>query len=97
MLPVSDPETYLAVLSSDPDLSPSDQWLCSLVRLQSIMDDVSNTFNSSNPQILENFDLPSTQYKLQMFRQRLQSWKISAPRSIDARESRIMSNPYSQC
>ncbi len=84
MPPTSDPEPLIRILLSDPAEPLSDQWLCSLVRLQLIMEDISNIFSGVNG--FEEFDKPSTQYKLQMSRQRLQSWKDTTPGGVDTRK-----------
>ncbi len=89
MPPASDPEPFIKILLSDPDEPLSDQWLCNLVRLQLILEDVSNVFGTDE---VEEFDKPRTQYKLQMSRQRLQSWKDTATTGIDIRKC-LFSSP----
>ncbi|KIX07840.1 uncharacterized protein Z518_02494 [Rhinocladiella mackenziei CBS 650.93] len=82
MPPVHDLESCLNVLSSDTNTDLSDQWFCSLIQLQLILEDVSNLL-SNQAKLMETFDEPSTQYKMQMFRRRLDNWKESAPRAVD--------------
>ncbi|KAI0138934.1 hypothetical protein F4776DRAFT_662634 [Hypoxylon sp. NC0597] len=62
-----------------------DQWLCSLVVLQEIFDDVSKTLNASYTSTDESFDDFRTQHLLGIFRQRLTDWKLSPSGDVDPR------------
>jgi hypothetical protein len=83
MPPTSYIERLLDILLADADVSLSDKWLGSLVRLQSIMEDASNTLHRTSA---EAFDEPSSPYQLKMAKRRLEIWKTSIPEGIDARE-----------
>lgn len=63
-----------------------DQWLCSLVALQEILDDVSKTLNTSFINTDESFEDFKTQHLLGIFRQRLASWKEYPQGDIDPRK-----------
>ncbi|KAI0846393.1 hypothetical protein F5Y00DRAFT_145024 [Daldinia vernicosa] len=62
-----------------------DRWLCSLVALQEIFDDVSKTLNASYSCADESFDDFRTQHLLGIFRQRLADWKLSPSGDLDPR------------
>ncbi|OTB01927.1 hypothetical protein M426DRAFT_323140 [Hypoxylon sp. CI-4A] len=62
-----------------------DQWLCSLVTLQELFEDVSKTLNMSYYCSDESFDDFRTQHLLGSFRQRLADWKLSPSGNIDPR------------
>jgi hypothetical protein len=83
MPPPSDIERLLDILLTEADVSLSDRWLGSLIRLQSIMEDASNTLHQTPA---EAFDDPSSQYQLKMAERRLENWKTSIPEGVDARE-----------
>lgn len=76
----------MQILSSDSPADLSDQWLCSLVRLQMILDDVSTILGFTNTSPIQAFDQPSTRYTREMLEQRLKGWKESVPTGIDKRE-----------
>lgn len=83
MPPISDIDSLLDILMAGADVSLSDKWLCSLARLQSIMEDTSNTLHRISAAA---FDEPSTQYQLKMAERRLDIWKTSIPEGVDSRE-----------
>ncbi|KAI5866146.1 hypothetical protein GGS23DRAFT_603522 [Durotheca rogersii] len=60
-----------------------DEWLCSLVGLQEIFDEVSKTLNASSHLTDQSFDDFRTQHLLSIFRQRLADWKQSSSTDIN--------------
>lgn len=86
MLPISDLDPCLDVLSSGTEVQPSDQRLCSLVRSQVLIEDASSILGWRNGRLLEDFDDPSTQYKMDMLKRRLESSMDAVPKEIDSRE-----------
>ena len=85
----SDIENFLAILTAEGDICPSDNWICSLVRLQSMMDEALNTLHLTPA---ESFDKSSTQCELKMAEQRLRKWKTSIPEHGDTREWTLTSS-----
>ncbi|KIY03393.1 uncharacterized protein Z520_00084 [Fonsecaea multimorphosa CBS 102226] len=84
MPPSSNLEACISVLSAaDSVLTPSDALLCSLVRLQVILDNVSNTFDPGDKKACGEFDSSTVQYQLRTFQERLHSWETSASNFVD--------------
>lgn len=79
-------EACIDVLSTTTPEPASDSLLCSLIRLQVILDDVSNTLNRRDTGPIGDFDSPAIQYQLQAFKERLGRWNASASNSIDGRQ-----------
>ncbi|OTA61550.1 hypothetical protein K449DRAFT_331040 [Hypoxylon sp. EC38] len=75
----------IQALTQAPDRQNDDQWLCSLVVLQEIFDDVSKTLNASYTATDESFDNFRTQHLLGIFRQRVTDWKLSPSGDVDPR------------
>ena len=78
-------EFCLDIMSAGPNVQAADEWLCTLIRLQQIVDDSSQLLGPIDPRVAEAFDDPSTQYKLKMLERRLESWRKSAPGAVDDR------------
>ncbi|KAI1410480.1 hypothetical protein F5Y13DRAFT_181404 [Hypoxylon sp. FL1857] len=78
-------EESMRALTQAPDRRNDDQWLCSLVALQEMFDDVSKTLNASYSSTDESFDDFRTQHLLGIYRQRLADWKLSSSGEIDPR------------
>ncbi|KAI2464035.1 hypothetical protein F4781DRAFT_436793 [Annulohypoxylon bovei var. microspora] len=75
----------IEALTRGDDKRDDDQWLCSLVLLQEIFDDLSKTLNTSDSCANESFDDFRTQHLLGIFRQRLADWKLYPSGHIDPR------------
>ncbi|KAH8656702.1 hypothetical protein BGZ60DRAFT_146075 [Tricladium varicosporioides] len=81
----------MAELLENPSVTASDRTLCSLVRLQTIVEDTSMTMGQISCDREIEFDKPSTQYHLIALRQRLDQWKESISEEL---ESSFMSHAY---
>ncbi|KAI1777168.1 hypothetical protein F4818DRAFT_340095 [Hypoxylon cercidicola] len=75
LMSTSSHRDYIEALTRNGDRG--DEWLCSLVSLQELLDDVSKTLNTSYSDTDESFDDFRTQHLLNSFRQRLNNWKLS--------------------
>ncbi|KAI1104968.1 hypothetical protein F4804DRAFT_305596 [Jackrogersella minutella] len=85
LLFTSSHRAYVEALTRVDGVRSDDHWLCSLVVLQEIFDDVSKTLNASYNFTDESFDDFRTQHLLRIFRQRLADWKLSKSGEIDPR------------
>ncbi|OQV07022.1 hypothetical protein CLAIMM_11515 [Cladophialophora immunda] len=85
MPPSSNLEACIDVLSTANSMPRSDALLCSLVRLQVILDNVSNTFDAGDKKAVGEFDSATVQYQLRTFQDRLGSWNTSASNFVDQR------------
>ncbi|KAI1768629.1 hypothetical protein GGR53DRAFT_517786 [Hypoxylon sp. FL1150] len=86
LISTSSHQDYIKALTEDgDDRDQGDLWLCSLVSLQELLDDVSKTLNTSYSRADESFEDFRTQHLLNSFRQRLNSWKLSVADGIDQR------------
>ncbi|OAG40436.1 hypothetical protein AYO21_05336 [Fonsecaea monophora] len=88
MPPSSKLEACISVLSTAASVPTSDALLCSLARLQLILDNVSNTFDPGDKQAIGEFDSPTVQYQLKRFQERLASWNASESSFVDDRLKR---------
>ena len=84
-LPALHIRNFVNTLTGEENAMHSDRWLCSLVRLQLIVDEALNTLHVTPA---EEFDKPGTQHQLKMSQQRLQDWKECTPKELNSRESR---------
>ncbi|EXJ88469.1 hypothetical protein A1O1_05399 [Capronia coronata CBS 617.96] len=78
-------EECLMILSTSPFVVPSDKWLCKLVRLLHIAEEVSIMFNMDDPGAELNFTEPRTQHQLKYFQRQLQQWERSVNVDLDPR------------
>ncbi|XXG95850.1 hypothetical protein Hte_002121 [Hypoxylon texense] len=85
LISTSSHRDYIEALTRDRDGDHGDQWLCSLVALQELFDEVSKTLNTSYGATDESFDDFRIQHLLGIFRQRLNGWKVSRSGEIDQR------------
>ncbi|OAP63413.1 hypothetical protein AYL99_02640 [Fonsecaea erecta] len=97
MPPSSRLEACINVLLTALPVTPSDALLCSLVRLQVILDNVSNTFDSGDKKADGDFDSPTVQYQLRTFQERLRSWEASTPEFVDDRLKRCLVQFANMC
>ncbi|EXJ87472.1 hypothetical protein A1O3_04432 [Capronia epimyces CBS 606.96] len=86
VLPTSEVDSCLAVLSRNESHQPHlhDRWLCSIVRLQMILEDVSNILAPVSVGTSgQTFDEPAMQYKMSMLQRRVEDWKSTVPVGVD--------------
>jgi hypothetical protein len=62
-------------LSTNAHALPGDKWLCSLVKLQRIAEEVNIAFNMDDPSAEVIFTEPKVQYQLNAFAHQLRSWQ----------------------
>lgn len=79
-------EECLEILSTSPHALPSDKWLCVLVRLFHIAEEVAIIFNMDDPGAELNFTEPRTQHQLKYFQRQLRLWEKSVDIEVDPRE-----------
>ena len=65
----------LKYVNSSPYAQPSDRWLCALVRLQRLLEEVAVAFDMDDPAGKVNFLEAKTQYQLKSFERELEKWK----------------------
>ena len=66
------------ILENSPDALPSDKWLCHLVRVQRIAEDVGVQFSMDDLMSGVSLMDPKTQYQLKAFERRLEDWHRDA-------------------
>lgn len=79
-------EECLEFVKACPYALPSDKWLCALVRLQGLLEEVTVTFEMDDPAAKVNFLEPKIQYQLKNFELRLAAWEKETDVAIDKRE-----------
>ena len=77
----------LEILASAPDAQPSDRWLCHLVRIQHIAEEVSLQFSMDDPASIVSLADTKTQYHLKAFERQLHEWKQQPTPNVVKRES----------
>lgn len=82
-------EECLEKLETSPHALPTDHWLCDLVRLAHLAEEVAVAFNLDDPGADLNFHEPRIQYQLKCFQRQLRDWERSVDVSVDPRESLI--------
>lgn len=65
----------LKYVNSSPYAQPSDRWLCALVRLQRLLEEVAVAFDMDDPAGKINFLEPKIQYQLKSFERQLEKWR----------------------
>lgn len=76
----------LQVLETAPDALPSDKWLCHLVRVQHIAEEVGFQFSMDDPASVISLTDPKTQYHLKAFEKQLEEWHQNATMGISKRK-----------
>ncbi|EXJ78087.1 hypothetical protein A1O3_09248 [Capronia epimyces CBS 606.96] len=76
-------EECLDILANSPYALPSDKWLCDLVRLFHIAEEVSVVFNMDDPGAELNFTEPRIQHQLKYFQHQLRLWENSVGTDVD--------------
>ena len=76
----------LMIIESDPEILPSDKWLCQLARAQRIAEDVHIMFSFDDPMV----KIPVEEWSIQVkgFNQRLSDWRKTV--TPDMPESKIL-------
>jgi hypothetical protein len=77
----------LELLNTAPDALPSDKWLCHLVRIQHIAEDVGFQFSMDDPASVISLTDPKTQYHLKAFERQLEEWQQRAPMDVSQRKA----------
>ena len=78
-------EECLETLSSSPHAAPTDRWLCAMVRLAHIAEEVSVAFNMDDPGADLSFTDSKIQYQLIYLQRQLERWEKTVGDSIDQR------------
>lgn len=79
----------LELLGSAPDALPSDKWLCHLIRIQHIAEDVGFQFSMDDPASVISLTDTKTQYHLKAFERQLGEWRQHATMDIPQRKPPI--------
>jgi hypothetical protein len=77
----------LELLDTAPDALPSDKWLCHLVRIQHIAEDVGFQFSMDDPASVISLTDTKTQYHLKAFERQLEEWRQHATMDISQRKA----------
>ena len=77
----------LELLETAPDALPSDKWLCHLVRIQHIAEDVGFQFSMDDPASVISLTDTKTQYHLKAFERQLEEWRQHATMDISQRKA----------
>lgn len=77
----------LELLDTAPDALPSDKWLCHLVRIQHIAEDVGFQFSMDDPASVISLTDKKTQYHLKAFERQLEEWQQHAPMDVSQRKA----------
>jgi hypothetical protein len=77
----------LELLDTAPDALPSDKWLCHLVRIQHIAEDVGFQFSMDDPASVISLSDTKTQYHLKGFETKLEEWRQHAPTDVSQRKA----------
>jgi hypothetical protein len=77
----------LELLDAAPDALPSDKWLCHLVRIQHIAEDVGFQFSMDDPASVISLTDTKTQYHLKLFETQLEEWQQHATMNISQRRA----------
>ena len=76
----------LEILASAPDAQPTDRWLCHLVRIQHIAEEVGLQFSMDDPASVVSLADTKTQYHLKAFERQLHEWKQQPTPNVAKRE-----------
>jgi hypothetical protein len=77
----------LELLDTAPDALPSDKWLCHLVRIQHIAEEVGFQFSMDDPASVISLSDTKTQYHLKAFERQLEEWQQHAPMDVSQRKA----------
>jgi hypothetical protein len=77
----------LELLATAPDALPSDKWLCHLIRIQHIAEDVGFQFSMDDPASVISLTDTKTQYHLKAFERQLEEWQQHATMDIPQRKT----------
>jgi hypothetical protein len=77
----------LELLDTAPDALPSDKWLCHLVRIQHIAEEVGFQFSMDDPASVVSLTDAKTQYHLKAFEKQLEDWQQHATMDISQRKA----------
>lgn len=79
-------ESHLDTLKNGSNVHASDQWLCTLIQLQRIIEEASISLDLFDVRPSKELDDPRTKYTLNNLRQQLETWKNSACNLKDDRK-----------
>lgn len=68
-------EECIELLTKSPDAVPSDAWLCDLVRVQHIYEEVALFFSMDDPASNISLTDAKTQYHIRTFERQLREWR----------------------
>ena len=79
-------EESLEFLCTSPEAAKSDRWLCELIKLQHIGEEVSFIFSMDDPAFVVSLSDAKTQYHIKTFESQLKRWHDSCKTDLSARE-----------
>lgn len=79
-------EESIEFLSSSSEALPSDAWLCELVKLQHIGEEVAFVFSMDDPAFGISLSDPKTHYHLKTFERQLSQWRQNSKVDLSTRE-----------
>lgn len=88
-------EESLEYLATSPDALPSDRWLCDLVRLQHIAEEVSIYFSMDDPGNIVSITDPRILNRLKGFELELDQWRQKVTQTVALRKFRLLQIPGS--
>jgi hypothetical protein len=74
----------MEVLENSTDAAPTDKFLCQLVRIQRIAEDVGMQFSMDDPSAQVNIADPKVQYAMRGFERDLEHWSAHLPKEVRA-------------
>jgi hypothetical protein len=77
----------IELLTTSPDAHPSDLWLCDIIRLQHIAEEVAFMFSMDDPASVVSLTDAKTQYHMKTFERQLAQWRKSIKSDASKRKS----------
>ena len=78
-------EESIDYLNNSPDALKSDAWLCELIKIQHIADEVAFVFSMDDPAFTVSLSDTKTQYHIKTFERQLQQWRQNSKADVNMR------------
>jgi len=76
----------IELLRNSPDALPTDAWLCDLLSLQHIAEDVAFMFSMDDPASVVSLADTKTQYHMKTFERQLDQWRRNSKSDLSKRK-----------
>ena len=80
-------EESIEYLSNSPEALKTDAWLCDLIKIQHLAEEVAFVFSMDDPAFTVSLSDAKTQYHLKTFERQLRQWRQNAKADLYTRTS----------